>query len=57
MITTTPHRAAARHQAVTTAQPAGRLRRAWRRTRAVIREMNDASRRMVELQAPWIAGK
>jgi hypothetical protein len=31
----------------------GRLRRAWYRIRFTIQEMNYASRRMVELQAPW----
>ena len=31
----------------------GPLRRAWRRIRLTGREMNDASRRVVELQAPW----
>ena len=36
--------------------PAGRgpLRGAWHRIRLTIQEMNYASRRVVELQAPWI---
>jgi hypothetical protein len=43
---------------VTTADPVaqlrlGRLRRAWYRIRFTIQEMNYASRRVVELQAPW----
>jgi len=32
----------------------GRLRAAFHRVRLVIQEMNYASRRVVELQAPWI---
>jgi hypothetical protein len=32
----------------------GRLRRACRRIRLTIEEMNHASRRVVERQAPWI---
>ena len=32
-----------------------RLRLLWYRLRLTIAEMNDATRRMVELQAPWIA--
>ena len=32
----------------------GRLRRACHRIRLAIQEMNYASRRVVELQAPWI---
>jgi hypothetical protein len=31
-----------------------RLRCLWYRLRLTVRDMNDASRRMVELQAPWI---
>lgn len=31
-----------------------RLRCLWYRLRLTVREMNYASRRMVELQAPWI---
>jgi hypothetical protein len=31
----------------------GRLRQAWYRIRLTIQEMNYASRRVVELQAPW----
>jgi hypothetical protein len=31
-----------------------RLRCVWYRLRLAVREMNYASRRMVELQAPWI---
>jgi hypothetical protein len=33
-----------------------RLRFLWYRLRLVVREMNYATRRMVELQAPWISG-
>jgi hypothetical protein len=41
-----------------TTQPAvsastGRLRRAWHQVRLSVAEMNYASRRLVELQAPW----
>ncbi|HLN70263.1 MAG TPA: hypothetical protein VK280_23715 [Streptosporangiaceae bacterium] len=41
-----------------TAQPAttadrGRLRGAWNRIRLTIQEMNYATRRVVERQAPW----
>ena len=32
----------------------GRLRSAWHRIRLAVAEMNYASRRAVELQAPWI---
>jgi hypothetical protein len=32
---------------------AGRLRSAWHRFRLSVAEMNYASRRLVELQAPW----
>jgi hypothetical protein len=46
-----------RIQATTTELPAstgrGPVRRAWRRIRLTAREMNYASRRVVELQAPW----
>jgi hypothetical protein len=31
----------------------GRLRAAWHRVRLVVAEMNYASRRVVERQAPW----
>jgi hypothetical protein len=31
----------------------GPLRRAWHRVRMAVQEMNYASRRVVELQAPW----
>jgi hypothetical protein len=31
----------------------GRLRGAWHRVRLVVAEMNYASRRVVERQAPW----
>ena len=31
----------------------GRLHRAWYRIRFTLQEMNYASRRVVELQAPW----
>jgi hypothetical protein len=39
-----------------TGAPAGRgwLRRTSRRIRLTVQEMNYASRRIVELQAPWI---
>jgi hypothetical protein len=44
--------------AARTTQPAvparpGWLRRAWHQIRAAAAEMNYASRRVVELQAPW----
>jgi hypothetical protein len=32
----------------------GRLRGAWYRIRFTVQEMNYASRRVLELQAPWI---
>ncbi len=31
----------------------GRLGGAWQRIRTAVREMNYASRRVVEVQAPW----
>jgi hypothetical protein len=31
----------------------GRLRSAWHQVRRSVAEMNHASRRLVELQAPW----
>ena len=36
--------------------PAGRgwLRRAWHRVHMTVQQMNYATRRVVELQAPWI---
>jgi hypothetical protein len=34
-----------------------RLRDAWHRIRLAIQEMNYASRRLVELQAPWSVDK
>jgi hypothetical protein len=34
-----------------------RLHAAWHRIRLAISEMNYASRRIVEVQAPWTAGK
>jgi hypothetical protein len=42
-------------QTTVTAAPAGRggLRGAWHRIRRTVQEMNYASRRVVELQAPW----
>jgi hypothetical protein len=45
-----------------TTQPAtpadrGPLQHAWHRIRLVIQEMNCASRRVVELQAPWSVDK
>jgi hypothetical protein len=33
---------------------AGRLHGAWHRIRATVAEMNYATRRVAELQAPWI---
>ncbi|HEX2318092.1 MAG TPA: hypothetical protein VHJ18_03820 [Streptosporangiaceae bacterium] len=33
-----------------------RLRSLWYRLRLTVAEMNYATRRMVELQAPWISG-
>jgi hypothetical protein len=48
-------------QARTTEQAAstgrGRLRRAWRRIRLTVQEMNYGTRRVVEVQAPWTADK
>jgi hypothetical protein len=38
-----------------TAVARGRLRGAWHRLRLTAAEMNYASRRVVELQAPWSA--
>jgi hypothetical protein len=35
----------------------GLLRAMWHRIRTTVQEMNYASRRVVELQAPWAAGK
>jgi len=45
-----------------TTQPAttasrGRLRGAWHQIRLAIGEMNYASHRVVEVQAPWIVDK
>jgi hypothetical protein len=45
-----------------TAQPAvatsqGRVRGAWRRVRQTIGEMNYATGRIAEMQAPWAAGQ
>ena len=38
----------------TTTQPAAPAGRGlWNRIRQTVREMNDAARRVVELQAPW----
>jgi hypothetical protein len=42
-----------------TAEPAkpagrGRLRGAWHRIRRIVAEMNYATRRLTEVQAPWI---
>jgi hypothetical protein len=33
-----------------------RLRRLWYRLRLTVAEMNYATRRVIELQAPWISG-
>ena len=43
----------------TVMQPAGfgRLRGAWYRIRFTVQEMNYASRRVVEVQAPWSVDK
>ena len=41
---TTEHTDSARH---------GRLRGLWQRIRATVQEMNYASRRVIEVQAPW----
>ena len=35
----------------------GGLRGAWSRIRSTVREMNYASRRVVELNAPWTVDK
>jgi len=37
--------------------PAGRgwLREAWHRVRRIIAEMNNGTRRLIEVPAPWIA--
>jgi hypothetical protein len=35
----------------------GRLRGAWSRIRSTVQEINYASRRVVELQAPWTVDK
>jgi hypothetical protein len=35
----------------------GRLRELWYRIRLTIQDMNYASRRLVELQAPWSVDK
>ncbi len=42
-----------------TTAPAGRVpfRGAWHRIRLTVQEMNYASRRVVELQAPWSVDK
>jgi hypothetical protein len=37
----------------TAAASRGRLRSAWHRIRLAVAEMNYASRRIVELEAPW----
>ncbi len=37
----------------TAADGGARLRRAWRQARLTAAEMNRATRRVVELQAPW----
>ena len=39
--------------AAVTVADRGRLRGAWHRIRLVVAEMNYASRRVVEVQAPW----
>jgi hypothetical protein len=43
--------------ATVTVADRGRLRGAWHRIRLVVAEMNYASRRVVEQQAPWIVDK
>ncbi len=40
-----------------TAAGRGRLRGAWQRIRRTVAEMNYASRRVVEVQAPWSVDK
>jgi hypothetical protein len=40
-----------------TAADRGRLRGAWRRFRLNVQEMNHATRRVVEVQAPWSVDK
>ena len=40
-----------------TAADRGRLRGAWQRFRLTIQEMNYATRRVVEVQAPWSVDK
>ena len=40
-----------------TATGRGRLHAVWHRIRLAISELNYASRRIVEVQAPWTAGK
>ena len=40
-----------------TAPAPGPLSVAWQRVRAAIADMNYASRRIVEVQAPWFAGQ
>jgi hypothetical protein len=40
-----------------TAASRGRLRGAWHQIRLAIQEMNYASHRVVELQAPWTVDK
>jgi len=42
---------------VTLSTGGGRLRGACHRIRLAVAEMNYAARRVVEVQAPWIAGK
>ena len=37
--------------------PRGALSTAWHRVRETVADMNYASRRVVELQAPWLADK
>jgi hypothetical protein len=49
----TLERTAERTAEPTTQAGRGRLRGACRRIRLAIAEMNDASRRVLELQAPW----
>jgi hypothetical protein len=40
-----------------TAADRGRLRGAWHRIRLTVQEMNYATQRVVELQAPWSVDK
>jgi hypothetical protein len=47
------HEAIQARATVTAAAGRGGLRGAWHRIRRTVQEMNYATRRVVELQAPW----